>query len=219
MSPPLRAYKNTNELASAGPVFAINPGISRFGFTGQHGVDWDLYWLADRPQQAHIGNWAVNWHQEVNPFEERQHILRVQGGGPFTAVILPFRRGAKPAGLQIAQEDDTLRISTDSDRTVIGGQYVTYQSQEKQVLTLFDGGAAEVGGIKARGGPVEVVIEAQKARVTLHGTKGPRSLAIPGARKTQAPAGSGVSLEFKGGVITADYRADTPVTIEVPLSK
>ena len=59
--------------------------------------------MADEPQQALIGNWAHTWHpaQEQGEFEkshgrkfeERQHILRLRGQGPFTVLIVPYRKG------------------------------------------------------------------------------------------------------------------------------
>lgn len=128
MVPPARTYgAGKQELPSAGPVFPLTPGVHRLGFTGQHwqghptgGIDWDVYLLPQEPQQAQIGNWGHTWSScadefraaQHRPFEERQHILRVQGTGAFTAVILPWPKGQRPEGLAVGVENEQVVVRT-----------------------------------------------------------------------------------------------------------
>ncbi len=113
------------QMPSAGPVFPLSPGVNRLGFTGQkwkghasEGIDWDLYVVAAEPQQAQIGNWANSsapcsgefQAAQGRPFEERQHILRVRGTGSFTTVIVPWKKGKKPAGIEVSADGDTIEV-------------------------------------------------------------------------------------------------------------
>lgn len=116
LPPPRTSGVGKQELLSAGPVFSLSPGVDRLSFTGQDwrghptgGIDWDLYLLPQEEQQAQIGNWAHTWSScagefqaaQRRPFEERQHLQRVRGTGPFTAVILPWPKGQRPEGLAV----------------------------------------------------------------------------------------------------------------------
>lgn len=119
-----------HELPSAGPVLELPGGVNRLGFTGQAwkahpagGIDFDLYLASDAATQAHVGNWAHLWHpspeegqfraaNQSDRFEERQHILRVRGSGPFTTLIVPWRKGHRPDGLTVSQEGGTLVVQT-----------------------------------------------------------------------------------------------------------
>jgi hypothetical protein len=115
------------QMPSAGPVFPLSPGVNRLGFTGQkwkghasEGIDWDLYVVAAEPQQAQIGNWANSsapcggefQAAQGRPFEERQDILRVRGTGTFTTVIVPWKKGKRPAVLEVTADGDTVVVKT-----------------------------------------------------------------------------------------------------------
>jgi hypothetical protein len=108
MMPELRTHpaaakaSDPNQLPSAGPVFSLNPGVSDLSFTGQFGVDFDVFVIAREPQEAFLGNWADTWTQQLgSKWEERQHILRIRGTGSFQLVIVPFRAGHRPADLKV----------------------------------------------------------------------------------------------------------------------
>ena len=143
VSPPLRIHPRQattdgpGQLPSAGKVLALAPGVNRFGFIGQQfgtpqspalAIDWDLYTLSAEPQQAQIGNWAHRWHPSTEegeftksqgrPFEERQHILRIRGSGPFTTVILPWRKGHQRNEARVAQQDGKIVITAPGDAAV-----------------------------------------------------------------------------------------------------
>jgi hypothetical protein len=98
-------------LPSATKPLDLAAGVSEFGFTGRYDVDFAVFVLGDAPKQALLGNWAdTAWGGAVTQREERQHILRVRGTGPFTTVIVPWRRGQKPAGLAVTQEGEQIVV-------------------------------------------------------------------------------------------------------------
>lgn len=133
-TPPVRmwpaAEKATDpatQMPSAGKVFPLSPGVNRLGFTGQtwkghptEGIDWDVYVVPTEPQQAHVGNWGNQASSSASLFqgaqgrkyEERQHILRVRGTGSFTTVIVPWKKGKKPAGVEVSTTGDTVLVKT-----------------------------------------------------------------------------------------------------------
>src|SRR5262249_34572527 len=78
--------------APLGQVFTLQPGVNRLGFTGQWGVDFDVYVVSSVAQQAAIGSWADNWTNAVEAsafkaatgqaYQESQYVRRVGGSGP-----------------------------------------------------------------------------------------------------------------------------------------
>jgi len=140
-TPPVRmwpaAEKATDpatQMPSAGKVFPLSPGVNRLGFTGQtwkghptEGVDWDVYLVPTEPQQAHVGNWGNQASSSAGlfqasqgrPYEERQHILRVRGTGSFTTVIVPWKKGKKPEGLEVSTNDGAITVKTATSRVTI----------------------------------------------------------------------------------------------------
>jgi len=128
VNPPLRTHAAAEHTASdpahqrpsVPPPFELKAGVNRLGFSGRYGVDWDVYIVSAQSQQALIGNWAVTpWGAHITDKEERQHILRVHGTGPFTTVILPWRKGEKPAGLTVRQDGDAILVNTATTATRI----------------------------------------------------------------------------------------------------
>jgi hypothetical protein len=106
-----------DQLPSASPRFALKAGVSRLSFAGQHGVDFDLFVIASQPQQALLGNWADTWTQQGVPkWEERQHILRIRGAGPFQLVLVPYRAGHRPADLKFDVADGGFVLTADGAR-------------------------------------------------------------------------------------------------------
>jgi len=128
MRPPPRAHPArehdvkdpTHQLPSVAPSLALDPGVTRFEFSGRHGVDWDVYHVASGAQTAVIGHWsAVPWGGFITDKPESQYILRVRGTGTFTSVIVPWRRGERPAGLHVTGQPDALVIDTGTTTTRI----------------------------------------------------------------------------------------------------
>jgi len=101
------------QLPSAGPLFPLQAGVSRLSFTGQFGVDFDLFVIARKPQAALLGNWADTWTQQsISKWEERQHILRIRGNGPFQLVLVPYRSGHRPPDLELEVGATALILTT-----------------------------------------------------------------------------------------------------------
>jgi hypothetical protein len=138
MSPPLRSSKHNNERPSAGKVFPVQPGLSRLRFAGQWLINWDLYTVSFQSQEAQLGNWAHSWHPSREQsefskatgraFEERQHILRIKGNGPFKILILPYRKGERRDDLQVKQDGSSVIIAAKDETTVVGETFYTYMS-------------------------------------------------------------------------------------------
>jgi hypothetical protein len=104
---------NANQLPSASRVITLEPGVSRFAFTGQFGVDFDLYIISQQRQECSLGNWAVSWTQQsLTKWEERQHILRIRGTGPFQVVLVPYRSGRRPADLTVRNSSRGLILTS-----------------------------------------------------------------------------------------------------------
>jgi hypothetical protein len=100
----------------AGAPFSLVPGVTRLGFKGQWGVDFDVFIVADGSQQATVTGWKHFWHpgretgeyEQVTgkKFEEAQYIPRLRGSGPFDVLILPYRRDRRPPDLAITRTPD-----------------------------------------------------------------------------------------------------------------
>jgi hypothetical protein len=85
--------------------------VTRLGFKGQWGVDFDVFIVAERAQQATLAGWKHFWHpgreageyQQATgtKFEEAQYILRLRGTGAFDVVIVPYHRGRRPPDLAV----------------------------------------------------------------------------------------------------------------------
>jgi hypothetical protein len=93
---------NPQQLPSSSKTYNLPAGISSLSFTGQFGVDFDLFVIATENQSMTLGNWAVSWTQQsLRNWEERQHILRLSGKGPFKIVMVPYPSGHRPADLNM----------------------------------------------------------------------------------------------------------------------
>jgi hypothetical protein len=127
------------ELPSASRPFELAPGVNRLGFTGKFDVDWDVYTIADHAEQALIGDWAVTpWGGAMTDKEERQHILRIRGSGPFTTVILPWRRGARPTGLSVRRDGEAVVIKAEDSMVRIERDGYTYAGGAGSVRRRVD---------------------------------------------------------------------------------
>ena len=88
-------------------------GVTRLGFKGQWGVDFDVFVIAETAQQATITGWKHFWHPSAEAsqymaatgkkFEEAQYILRLRGTDAFDVLIVPYRTGMRPTDLGIAR--------------------------------------------------------------------------------------------------------------------
>jgi hypothetical protein len=99
------------QLASASAPFALPAGVQRFSFRGSFGIDFDVYSISDVPQQALLGNYGLTvWNGPEAGQIERQHILRVQGTGSFHTLIVPWRKGQKPADLLVQSSSGVISV-------------------------------------------------------------------------------------------------------------
>jgi hypothetical protein len=214
----------TGALPSNGVVNNLGSGLQAFGFTGipwpkhaTRGINWDLFMLSDSTtQQFFIGNWGHGCHplREMNeyktangaPFAETQHILRVHGAGPFTTIILPYRKTEPPAR-GVTRQSCGVQIAQGNEITCFNASAATYTDQAKNILTAYDNTPQSAFGVTVSGGPQEVVIQPGQITWTLSGvTAGVRTLTLPGSWTPDRPlpqtAGT-FSFTFAGGQQTA----------------
>jgi hypothetical protein len=133
------------------------------------------------------------------PFSEVQHILRIHDTGPFTTIILPYRKNEAPTrtvtrqscGVQIVQGPET---SCFSDSSAI------YTNGNTSVLTVFDGSNQEAYGIRASGGSQEVTVQPAQVVWTISGGQsGTRTLVLPGSWT------SSQNVPHSGNIYTYNY--------------
>ena len=211
-----------NALPSNGPDYPLGSGLQHFLFTGQTwpahatgGIDWDLYLVRDGDQRFYIGSWGHNAqssreaseYQRVNgtPFRETQRILRVQGNGSFSTIILPYRKGEAPLRT-VTQDTCGVRISQGNETLCFAERSYQFSDGTRSILTTFDAQPAQFGGIVAAGGPTEVVLTESGVKISASGAAGTRSITLPGAWIT--PPG----ITRNGSAYTFDYQEGDPVT-------
>ncbi len=203
------ARGSRREMPSGGTPAVLLAGLNRFHFDGQWGVDWDLYTLAELPQQFAIGSWGHNWHpsaemsefQRTNrrPFEESQYILRVRGTGTLKTFILPSRPGTTPA--TVTRRGDRFEYRTGpTSEGVIGDTFQAWRSTSETVLTAFDRASASAYGMSISGGPAEVRLKYNHAFLTITGPAGRREFHIGGDWTPQGPA-----VQIGPGVVAVDF--------------
>jgi hypothetical protein len=215
-------------LPSNGAVNNLGSGLQQFNFTGfpwpQHatgGINWDFFTLSNSTgQQFLIGNWGhgcnnlreMSEYQSANgsPFAEIQDILRIHGTGPFTSIILPYRKTETPIRT-VTQQSCGIQIVQGSEITCFNPSAAQYSNGAKTILTVYDGSTQSAFGVTIGGGPQEIVIQSGQIVWTLSGvTAGTRSLTLPGTWYPNQPlsqSGSTFTYAFPGGQQTS------PVTI------
>ncbi|MHB9131777.1 MAG: hypothetical protein ACYDBB_11900 [Armatimonadota bacterium] len=104
---------------NVGDSFSIPVGVTKLHYTGQQfakhpagGIDWDLYVIADAPQEAFIAEYA---HDKPKP--ERQSILRLKGTGAFQVVIVAYRKGTTP-GVTLTQQLENVVVTAGAAQAV-----------------------------------------------------------------------------------------------------
>src|SRR5262249_10236163 len=151
------------------------------------GIDWDLYLIPDGVQRFLIGSWGHNLQagsdqlQQTNgtPFQESQYILRVQGTGSFSTLMLPYRKGEAP-NRTVTQESCGIRVAESSESLCIAESSYQFADGSREILTTFDSRLARLDDISLSGGPTEIVLTSDEARITASGAPGPRSFTLPG---------------------------------------
>jgi hypothetical protein len=215
-------------LPSAGTVNPLGNGLQLFHFTGaswaKHatgGINWDLFTLpSSGSAQFTLGNWGhgcqalreSNEFQTANgaPFSEVQDILRFHDIGPFTTVILPYRKTEAPIRT-VSQAACGVSIVQGGESSCFNNSAATYTNGSTSILTVYDSSSQSALGMTLAGGPQEVAVQAGQIVWTISGAEsGTRSLTLPGtwtAPANVAHAGSTYSYSYSGGLQAA------PVTI------
>jgi hypothetical protein len=202
---------------SAGPVFDLAAGWTTLGFAGQWGVDWDLHVSVPRPARAQVGEWAHRWHptreavefQQAHgrPFEERQHILRILGEDAFDLLLLPYRRAAGGAGVDVHESNGGTELTSPGWRLwLVEGGHV-FRDGRRTVVTATGESPMSGEGVTLAGGTVEVTLEDDTVSVVLHGEPGARRIFLPEDCELDGVQGSGQ------GRWRLDYDGSAPVEI------
>ena len=216
------------QFPSNGTVYSLSSGLQQFHFTGATwpahatgGINWDLYLSpSGSSQQFMIGNWGHGCHPVIEmgeysaangaSFAETQHILRVHDSGPFTTLILPYRKTEPPAR-SITQQACGIQITQGSESTCFNGSVATYVSGTQSVLSVYDGSSQTAFGVTASGGPQEVVMQAGRIVWTISGiSPGTRSLTVSGtwhASPAVPQSGNTFTYNWAGGAQA------TPMTV------
>jgi hypothetical protein len=215
-------------LPSNGPVNPLSSGLQAFGFTGTdwprhatRGIDWDLFTLSNTAtQQFFIGNWGHGCHPEREqaeykaangtPFRESQHILRIHDTGPFTTIILPFRKTEPPARA-VTQQNCGVQIVQDAQTTCFNDSVAVYSNGTTHILTVYDNSTQSAFGVSVSGGPQEVIMQPGQVRWTMSGISlAARSLNLSGSwhpSQNVTKNGNTFTYAYQGGAQAA------PVTI------
>src|SRR5262249_26028138 len=156
------------------------------------GINWDLFTLSSSSSSAQffIGNWGHGCHstretteyQAANgtSFAETQHILRIHDTGPFTTIILPYRKTEAPTRT-VTQQACGVQIVQGTATTCFNSSAAIYTNGATSTLTTYDNSSQSAFGLTVAGGPQEVVVQPDQILWTLSGTAaGVRSLTLPG---------------------------------------
>ena len=214
------------QLPSNGTIFGLNNGLQHFNFTGAPwaahatgGINWDLYEIpSSGTAQFLIGNWGhgcqasreASEYQTANgaPFAEIQDILRVHDTGPFTTLILPYRKTETPTRTVTTQACGT-QVVQGAETSCFNNSAATYTNGTTSILTVYDSSTQSAYGVSATGGPQEVAITATQITWTIGGEKaGARSLTLPVTwypNQTVSVAGTTYTYNYPGGAQTAPF--------------
>ncbi|MHB9024244.1 MAG: hypothetical protein ACYC7E_08720 [Armatimonadota bacterium] len=213
--------KTKQQLPSAGTPFDLPAGLQRLSFTGQWIIDWDLYVDSGTAMKAAIGNWGHNWHPstETNqfqrsqklPFKERQHILRLRGQDRIRMLILPYRKGERPANYSVEKQGDKTLIRLGDMMLTLGENSCAVTRGARKSLTTYDDQPAEVSGMRVAGGPVEIILDATGGTLTCSGAPGPRKITLPAGWRLLPTA----AVSKTGEEWTVSYASDKPLVLKL----
>jgi hypothetical protein len=216
------------QLPSNGTINGLSAGLNQFNFTGftwpkhaTQGINWDLFMVSNTAtEQFLIGNWGHGCHssremgeyQNANGagFAESQDILRVHDTGPFTTLILPYRKTEAPTRT-VTQQSCGVQIVQGSETSCFNNSAATFTNGTSSILTVFDSSTQTAFGITEAGGPQEVVMQSNEIVWTIGGVEtSARTLTLPGSwspNPSVSQQGNTFSYIYSGGAQAA------PVTI------
>ncbi len=91
----------------------LSSGVNRFSFTGQYGVDCDVF-VAAKSADATLGHWSVEIQSATIPDGDQhkmhQQILRVRTADPLYTIIIPRRANDTSVTATIEQQGDEIVI-------------------------------------------------------------------------------------------------------------
>ena len=214
-----------DQLPYTGPVFPLAEGLNKFAFTGQWGIDWELYTTAAVPMQASLGNWINQWHPSTEqgqfqraqgkPYEERQHILRIRGQDALRFLILPYRKGERPEPFQVELQATGTVIRSGPMTLRLGTQGYVCSRGGRQSVTAFAAEPVEELGLRVAGGPAELILEEKAGSLTLSGPAGARQVRLPRGWKLAAiPAVSQAGEDW-----AVNYDGGRPLTLNVEVGR
>ena len=212
---PAQDHQGTSgqELPSATRPIRLGAGPARFGFTGAHGVDCDVYAIGDGPREALLGNWAVPmWGGHARGNLDRQHILRIRGRGALTTLILPRRRATKGEA-KVAVSGENVVVTVGKAVSTIGPSFYGFREGELRVVAFFGARAVQHDGISVQGGPVEVRLDPSGGTVVASGPASRRALRLPGRWRADAPLRQG-----SDGLVW-DYAGPASATLRIRRAK
>jgi hypothetical protein len=144
-------------------------------------------------------------------FAESQDILRVHDTGPFTTLILPYRKTETPTRT-VTQQSCGVQIVQETETTCFNNSAATFSNGTNSILTVYDSSSQTGFGITAAGGPQEVVVQPSQIVWTIAGVEtGARTLTLPGTwypNPAVPQQGNTFSYVYSGGGTQA-----APVTI------
>jgi hypothetical protein len=222
-TPPPSSYANNGQLPSLGSVFTLNPGINRLGFTGQWGVNFDVYTVSRAAQDARIGNWSQTWNPSTETdefkaatgqtFQETQDTLRLKSDGPFEVLLLPYASGQRPADLKVSQDSSgNTVVSANGGITTIGDQFYSYGDATRSVLTAFGVSSVSALGMSIAGGPMEAAMSGNHVTLTVDGAVGLRTLGLAGNWQVD-PNSANAPISWNGSQWQVNYQGGGPLTI------
>jgi hypothetical protein len=211
-----------------GSSVSLSQGLNRFGFTGQWGVDFDVYVSSSETKEAKIGQWSQPWHpspekwwyQHVigKPFEETQYTLRVKGKNDFQTLILPFKAGERPADLSVTQDGENYIVRYSGKTTTMGQNFSSYSDGTGNfTLSSFGSETVAYQGIQISGGTAEVQLSSSEAKIVLDGDPGTRRIKLPRNAHLADASSSLAHFDSSTQEWVIDYSAADTIEIRVIL--
>jgi hypothetical protein len=128
--------------------------------------------------------------------------------GSFSTLILP-RKGEAPFRT-VTQEPCGIRMAELSESLCVSDSSYQFSDRSRRILTTFNAQPAQFEQISISGGPTEVVVPSDEARITASGSTGARLITIPGSWTIPPSITSLVTLS--SSTYRLDYQGADSVT-------